>query len=89
MREQRDKKRQNEINKPHRGAILERYENEHRNARCRTIQVIYKSPEPEVKRILHMSYQIPKENVMLIPSSLLQGELLELKIWINELSEVE
>ena len=56
-------------------------------ARCRTIQVIYKSPE--VKRILHMSYQIPKGNVMLIPSSLLQGELLELKIWINELSEVE
>ena len=31
MREQRDKKRQNEINKPNRGAILERYENEHRS----------------------------------------------------------
>ena len=31
MREQRDKKRQNEINKPSRGAILERYEKEHRS----------------------------------------------------------
>lgn len=47
--------------------------------------MIYKSPT--VKRILKVSFETPQDNFMLIPHSLLRGDLLKLEICINELNQ--
>ncbi|KAL0742070.1 hypothetical protein Bca4012_083583 [Brassica carinata] len=47
--------------------------------------MIYKSPM--VKRILRVSFKTPQDNFMLIPHSLLRGDLLKLEICINELNQ--
>ncbi|XP_010451724.1 PREDICTED: E3 ubiquitin-protein ligase SINA-like 7 [Camelina sativa] len=44
--------------------------------------VIYKSPE--VKRVHGVSFETSLENSMLIPNSLLRGEMLEMKLFIKE-----
>ncbi|EFH46836.1 hypothetical protein ARALYDRAFT_915953 [Arabidopsis lyrata subsp. lyrata] len=47
--------------------------------------MIYKSPE--VKRVLKVSSQRPEESFMLIPNSLLHGEMLEIKLFIKKLKQ--
>ncbi|CAE6201932.1 unnamed protein product [Arabidopsis arenosa] len=47
--------------------------------------VIYKSPE--VKRVLKLNFQTPQENIMLIPNSLLRGEMLEMRICVKKLNQ--
>ncbi|CAA7057588.1 unnamed protein product [Microthlaspi erraticum] len=42
---------------------------------------------PEVKRILKVSFQTPQDNVLLIPNSLLRGELLEMNLCIKKLNQ--
>lgn len=46
--------------------------------------VTYESPE--VKRVLQVSGQTPQENFMLIPHSLLRGDLLKMKLCIKSRS---
>uniref|UniRef100_A0A1J3FRT2 RING-type E3 ubiquitin transferase n=2 Tax=Noccaea caerulescens TaxID=107243 RepID=A0A1J3FRT2_NOCCA len=48
--------------------------------------VIYKSVE--AKKILQVSFETPRDNFMLIPASLLLGDLLELNLCIVELDQV-
>ncbi|VYS68544.1 unnamed protein product [Arabidopsis thaliana] len=47
--------------------------------------VIYKSPE--VKRVLKLSFETPLENFMLIPNSLLRGDVLEMRISVKKLNK--
>ncbi|EOA17151.1 hypothetical protein CARUB_v10005419mg [Capsella rubella] len=42
---------------------------------------------PEVKRVLEVSFEIPRENFLLIPNSLLRGETLDMKVCIKKLNQ--
>lgn len=42
---------------------------------------------PDVKKILEVNLETPQENSMLIPHSLLRGELLDLKLCIKKLNQ--
>ncbi|CAL9224528.1 unnamed protein product [Arabidopsis halleri] len=42
---------------------------------------------PKVKKVLKVSYQIPEESFMLIPHSLLRGEILDMKLCIKKLKQ--
>ncbi|XP_002870579.2 E3 ubiquitin-protein ligase SINA-like 7 isoform X1 [Arabidopsis lyrata subsp. lyrata] len=47
--------------------------------------MIYKSPD--VKRVLKLNFQTPQENFMLIPNSLLRGEMLKMRICVKKLNQ--